>query len=168
MRVVDRLIGLAERLAGGFLAFVAALTFVAVVLRYGFSRSVPDSYDFSRLFLGILIFWGIAVTGFRGEHITVDLLWGALSGRWRRVLDLFGSVFTLACMAALAWGLGAKVLDVFGSSEETYDLHLPVWPFTFVAWLGVAASVLMVAVRIMRQLRRPMASDEPASISVSH
>ena len=81
---------------------------------------------------------------------------------------MFGSVFTLACMAALAWALAVKVLDVLASSEETYDLHMPVWPFTFVAWLGTAASVLMVAVRIMRHLRGPAASDESAFSPLSN
>ena len=37
--------------------------------------SIPDAYDFGPLLLGILIFWGIAATSYRGTHITVDLLW---------------------------------------------------------------------------------------------
>ncbi len=28
-----------------------------------------------KLLLGILIFWGIAATTYRGGHITVDLVW---------------------------------------------------------------------------------------------
>jgi TRAP-type C4-dicarboxylate transport system permease small subunit len=46
-----------------------------VLLRYFFSMQIPDSYDFGRLLLGILIFWGIAATSYRGTHITVDLLY---------------------------------------------------------------------------------------------
>ena len=45
------------------------------LLRNFFSVSIPDSYDFGRLLLGILIFWGIAATSYRGTHITVDLVW---------------------------------------------------------------------------------------------
>ena len=37
--------------------------------------SIPDCYDFGRFLLGILIFWGIAATSYRGTHITVDLVW---------------------------------------------------------------------------------------------
>src|ERR1700761_7442892 len=95
----DRLILGVEQVAGGFLAVVTALTFVSVVLRYVFSWSIPDAYDLSRNFLGILIFWGIAVTGFRGDHITVDLLWGALPPPGKRTLDVLGTIFTLFCMA---------------------------------------------------------------------
>ena len=166
--VADRFIGGAERVAGAFLAVVTALTFVSVVLRYIFNWSIPDSYDLSRNFLGILIFWGIAVTGFRGDHITVDLLWGALPPPGRRALDIAGTLFTLFCMAVFTWAMGAKVLDTLHSSEETYDLHMQVWPFYFAAWLGIAAAVLLLLVRFMRQLRRPPADADAPAIPVSH
>ncbi len=42
---------------------------------------IPDSYDFGRLLLGILIFWGIAATSYRGNHITVDLLYANVGDR---------------------------------------------------------------------------------------
>ena len=163
----DRIIGAAERIAGAFLAFVVALTFVSVVLRYIFAWSIPDSYDLSRNFLGILIFWGIAVTGFRGGHITVDLVWNALPRRARHWLDLLATVFTLACMAGFAWAMAAKVLDEYASGEQTYDLRLPVWPFFLLAWLGLGGSVVLLLVRLVRQARAP-APDAASVLPVSH
>jgi TRAP-type C4-dicarboxylate transport system permease small subunit len=163
----DRIILGAERVAAGFLAFVTALTFVSVVLRYVFSWSIPDSYDLSRNFLGILIFWGIAVTSFRGEHITVELFWGILPPRGRRWLDLAATSFTLGCMAVFAWSMADKVLDTRLSGETTYDLHMPVWPFYALAWLGIAGSVLLLAVRLARQFRAP-ADGAPISLASSH
>lgn len=160
----DRLIAGAERLAGAFLAFVTALTFVSVVLRYVFAWSIPDSYDLSRNFLGIMIFWGIAITCFRGEHICVDLLWGALPPRGRRVLDLLASVFTLGCMAVFAWAMALKVLDEYTTSEQTYDLRLPVWPFYCAAWVGIAASVPLLVLRLVRQWRAPLGAGETADL----
>ena len=165
--ITDRIIGSAERLAGAFLAFVVALTFVSVALRYVFAWSIPDSYDLSRNFLGILIFWGIAVTGFRGDHITVELLWNALPRRGRHALDLLATLFTLFCMAAFAWAMAGKVLDALSSGETTYDLHLPVWPFYALAWLGIGGSVLLLIVRLLRQFRHPMPDAEHA-VPVSH
>lgn len=148
--MVDRLIDMGERLAGAFLAFVTALTFVSVALRYAFSWAIPDSYDLSRYFLGILIFWGIAASGFRGDHITVDLLWGALSAHARRRLDAFASLLTFAAMAVFCWAMALKVLDSYASGEATYDLTLPVWPFFLAAWLGSLAAALMMLVRLTR------------------
>ncbi len=146
-----------ERAAGAFLALVTALTFATVVLRYGFSVSIPDSYDLSRNFLGILIFWGIAVTGFRGEHITVDLVWGFLPPRGKQALDLLATLFTLGCMATFAWAMATKVLGTLHSGETTYDLNLPLWPFYGLAWGGLVMSVPLLLVRLMRQFRQPAA-----------
>ena len=80
---VERFIALIELTAAGFLAVVTALTFVSVILRYFFSWAIPDSYDLTRLLLGILIFWGMAVASYRGDHISVDLLWG-VSPPWAK------------------------------------------------------------------------------------
>ena len=165
MRRAERFAGWAERVAGLFLAVVTALTFATVVLRYGFSVSIPDSYDLSRNFLGILTFWGIAMTGFRSEHITVELVWGALPPRGQRALDLLAGLFTLACMAVFAWAMAGKVIGTMDSGETTYDLSLPIWPFYALAWAGLAISVPLVPLRLAGQRR-----DQPDAVrsAVSH
>ena len=75
---MDRVIAGIEGAAAAFIGLVALDVFVSVGLRYALGWSIPDSYDFGRMLLGILIFWGIAATSYRGSHITVDLLWSAL------------------------------------------------------------------------------------------
>ena len=72
---MDRFIDGIELIAACFVGLVAADIFISVLLRYFFATAIPDSYDFGRLLLGILIFWGIAATSYRGTHITVDLIW---------------------------------------------------------------------------------------------
>jgi TRAP-type C4-dicarboxylate transport system permease small subunit len=162
-------IAAAERVAGSFLAVVTALTFVTVVLRYVFSTSIPDSYDLSRNFLGILIFWGIATTGYRGEHITVDLLWGFLPPAGKRLLDVLSSLFTLGCMAMFAWAMATKVLGTRASGEETYDLNLPIWPFYGLAWAGLAISVVLLVLRLAHQIMQPLASPtDIRPVSITH
>jgi len=74
----------------GFIAL-----FVLMLLRYFFSIDIPDSYNFGQLLLGILIFWGIAATSYRGAHITVDLVWANASPRWQRVIDVFATLVTV-------------------------------------------------------------------------
>ena len=69
---MDRFIDGIELAAAIFVGIVAADVFITVMLRY-FGIAIPDSYDFGQLLLGILIFWGIAATSYRGTHITVDL-----------------------------------------------------------------------------------------------
>lgn len=164
---LDRAIGAFEAIAACFLAAVGALTFVAVILRYLFSWAIPDTYDISRLLLAILIFWGMAGTGYRGEHITVDLLWGAVGPRAKRALDIFSNLFTLLAMAVFATMMWHKVFDSRAENVLTFDLHQPVWIYYLVAWLGLAAAVVLLVVRVYRLALRPdsLASDK-ASLGV--
>lgn len=143
----DRVIGGIELAAASFIGIVAADVFVSVLLRYAFGVSIPDSYDFGRLLLGILIFWGIAATSYRGSHITVDLLWSALGDRGKRVIDVFATLVVLFVVGVHSWMLFGKVYSTYLDHVLTYDLHLPTWPFFAVAWAGDIAAVVLIAVR---------------------
>ena len=92
---MDRFIDGIELAAAAFIGIVAIDIFVSVLLRYLFATSIPDSYDFGRLLLGILIFWGIAATSYRGGHITVDLVWAAAGPRAKRAIDVFATLVLL-------------------------------------------------------------------------
>jgi TRAP-type C4-dicarboxylate transport system permease small subunit len=147
---VDRFIDLIEVTAAGFLAVVTLLTFVSVFLRYLFAWSIPDAYDFSRLLLGILIFWGMAVASYRGDHISVDLLWTAAAPRARRAMDVFAGLVTLIAMCAFTWMFAEKVIGTRADHVGTFDLRQPVWIYYFVAWIGLAAAVLLLIARTAR------------------
>lgn len=164
---LDRFIHVIEVTAAWFLAVVTALTFVSVILRYFFAWQIPDTYDFSRLLLATLIFWGMAGTGYRGEHITVDLIWGALGRGWQRALDVFATALTLFAMTAFAIMMGSKVLDTRAENVLTFDLRQPVWMYYALAWIGLVAAVLLLVIRLYRLLLHPLALEDGPRAHVS-
>ena len=159
---MDRFIDTIELIAAMFVGNVAADIFISVLLRYLFAVSIPDSYDFGRLLLGILIFWGIAATSYRGTHITVDLLWGTAGPRGKRMIDVFATLVLLFVVTFQTITLYDKVVTTRADNVLTYDLHLPTWPFFLVAWLGDAAAVVLIAIRTWRLVFSPelMARDD--------
>jgi TRAP-type C4-dicarboxylate transport system permease small subunit len=156
---MDRFIDSIEWLAALFVGIVAADIFISVLLRYFFAIQIPDSYDFGRLLLGILIFWGIAATSYRGTHITVDLVWSAANKRWRRIIDVFATLVLLFVVTMQTIMLFDKVRTTYADNVLTFDLHLPTWPFFAVAWLGDVSAVLLIAIRTWRLITRPAAED---------
>jgi TRAP-type C4-dicarboxylate transport system permease small subunit len=154
-KYMDGFIDTIELIAAGFVGLVAADIFISVMLRYFFSYSIPDSYDFGRLFLGILIFWGIAATSYRGTHITVDLVWASVGPRAQRAIDIFATLVLLFVVTVQTYTLFDKVVTTRADHVLTYDLNLPTWPFFAVAWLGDAAAVLLIAVRTWRLVFHP-------------
>src|SRR5258705_6538805 len=152
---MDRFIDSIEFLAALFVGIVAADVFVSILLRYFFGVSIPDSYDFGRLLLGILIFWGIGATSYRGTHITVDLLWANVGPKLQRAIDVFATLVLLFVVSVHSWALFDKVVSTRADNVLTFDLRLPTWPFFAVAWLGDVSAVLLIAVRTYRLIFRP-------------
>jgi TRAP-type C4-dicarboxylate transport system permease small subunit len=153
--VMDRFIDGIELVAAFFIGIVALDIFVSVLLRYFFTLQIPDSYDFGRLLLGILIFWGIAATSYRGNHITVDLVYANVGERTKRFIDVFATVVLLFVVTVQTYTLFDKVVGTRADNVQTFDLRLPVWPFFLVAWLGDASAVLLIAIRTYRLIFHP-------------
>jgi TRAP-type C4-dicarboxylate transport system permease small subunit len=164
---VDRFIDTIEVTAAGFLAVVTLLTFISVILRYFFAWAIPDSYDFTRLLLGILIFWGIAVASYRGDHITVDLLWSAAGPQAKRTMDVFSALVTLVGILAFTWMFAVKVIGTRADNVGTFDLRQPVWIYYLIAWVGLAAAAILLVARTARLITAPeklAPSHEPHAI----
>jgi TRAP-type C4-dicarboxylate transport system permease small subunit len=153
--VMDRMINTIEWLAAMFVGIVALNIFIAVVLRKFFDTSIPDSYDFGRMLLGILIFWGIAATSYRGGHITVDLVWTAAGPRMKRWIDIFATLVLLFVVAVQTATLFDKVRATYVDHVLTYDMNIPTWPFYAVAWLGDVSAVVLIAIRTYRLIFHP-------------
>jgi TRAP-type C4-dicarboxylate transport system permease small subunit len=152
---MDRFIDTIEWVAAIFVGIVAANIFVAVLLRNVFSVSIPDAYDFGRLMLGILIFWGIAATSYRGGHITVDLVWANVGPRWQRAIDVFATLVLLFVVTVQTYTLFDKVRGTYNDHVLTFDLRLPTWPFFAVAWAGDVSAVILIAIRTWRLVFQP-------------
>jgi len=159
---MDRFIDAIELVAALFVGLVAADTFISVLLRYFFNFAIPDAYDFGRLLLGILIFWGIAATSYRGTHITVDLVWASVAPRWQRLIDIFATLVLLFVVTVQTSMLFDKVVTTRADNVLTYDLNLPTWPFFAVAWAGDVSAVLLIAVRTYRLIFHPELIGRPA------
>src|SRR4030088_2933241 len=148
--VMDRFIDFIELIAAVFVGIVAADIFLAVLLPYFFSIQIPDAYDFGRLLLGILIFWGIAATSYRGTHITVDLVWANVNERWQRYIDVFATLVLLFVVTVQTYTLFDKVASTRADHVLTFDLRLPTLPFFLLAWIGDVSAVILIALRTYR------------------
>jgi len=164
-RYMDRFIDSIEWIAAIFVGVVAADVFISIMLREFFSYSIPDSYSFGQQLLGILIFWGIAATSYRGTHITVDLVYANIPPRWQRAMDVFATLVLLFVVTVQTYTLFDKVVTTYQANVQTFDLRVPVWPFFAVAWVGDVAAVLLIAVRTYRLIFHPELMKKPDELA---
>ena len=154
---MDRFIATIELIAAFFIGLVALDIFLTVVLRNFFSMALPDSYDIGQLLLGILIFWGIAATSYRGTHITVDVVWANVAPPYQRWIDVFATLVLLFVVAMQTYSLVDKVASTYNANLLTFELRLPTWPFFAIAWAGDVSAVLLIAIRTYRLIFQPEA-----------
>ena len=154
---MDRFIDTIEWIAAGFVGLVALDIFLSVLLRNTLNYSIPDSFDIGRMLLGILIFWGIAATSYRGTHITVDLVWANVGPRYQRWIDVFATLVLLFVVSVQTWTLFDKVRGTYNDNVQTFDLNLPTWPLFALAWAGDVCAVVLIAIRAWRLVFNPAA-----------
>jgi TRAP-type C4-dicarboxylate transport system permease small subunit len=153
--VMDRFIDSIEWVAAFFVGIVALNTFTAVFMRKFFAVTIPDYYNFGQFLLGILIFWGIAATSYRGTHITVDLVWANATPKYQRWIDVLATLVLLFVVTVQTYTLFDKVASTRAEHIVTMDLQVPIWPFFLVSWIGDVSAVLLIAVRTYRLIFHP-------------
>ncbi len=151
----SKLVLLVERLGGVVLAVIATLTFVSVLMRYLVNVPIPDSFDFSRQMMAIVILWGIAGACYYGDHIQFEAVWTAVGPRAKRVIDVIASLVTLISISFLTVMLALRVVASRETHVTTSGLGIDLWPFHLAAWVGSALAVLLMAVRVFRLIFNP-------------
>lgn len=148
---MKRLIPATERVAAVFLLLISLLTAGNVIMRNVFDQTLLDWFDFSRLLLGIAMFWGIAVATYRAGHICVDVIWEVLNEKNRQRMDVAASILTFAFLAPLAWMAWVKVFAT--GAQATSDLRLPLIWFFAVAAAGAVMAAILAGIRVIEVLR---------------
>ncbi len=158
-------------LLGGLTIF--ALVFLAVVhvlSRKFLNAPVPGYVDWTEQFMAIFAFLGLSYTQREGGHIRMDILLGALRGRWLWLAELLSVIFMLLITTALIYGTWyhfARSFDMnapLWSRDSSIDIALPLWPakllvtFSMVLlWLRLALQIWAYGRALARGAERPVA-----------
>ncbi|OWU78206.1 TRAP transporter small permease [Phaeobacter sp. 22II1-1F12B] len=137
-----------ERIAGIVLGLVTVLIVASSIGRYLFASPIADTFDVSRLVLGVAIAWGLASLGYHGTHIKVDLLAHSLPRKLRNALNFFAWSVLLGFTLLLVWKIWERVQAAMSGGDATMELRLAHWPFFLGIWLGILAAVFTTAIRL--------------------
>lgn len=143
------------------------LTFASVVLRavVEFSaKNLPSQYQFidypqgiqdvSELSLLVVVFFGLAYTGWTGGHIAVDLLNNFLGPRSLQWIDVFIHLLSAMIVAILAWQSVEKGLGTIADGEASHHVSIPFYPFYFVMAFGSLVFAMVFVLQAWRSFFR--------------
>ena len=111
--------------AAVFLGMIG-LVFYNAVLRYVFRASFAPSEEWARILFIYITFFGAIEAFYRGRHISVDMVSGALSGVSRKTVDIVAQVLSLCALGLLAIGGISLVLQTMDTYTVATGLNMTI------------------------------------------
>ncbi len=139
MKILDRL---EELIVVVMLALMTLLTFLQVVMRYGFNSGFTWAVELTTIFFAVMIFVGISYGVRTGAHIGVDALIRKFPPGPRRATSI---IIVLLCMlyaGLVIYGSWIYVSKMKMVGIELDDLPIPIWAVRSILPLGYALLML--------------------------
>lgn len=120
-----------RRIGGG--SFIGAVDLTQLSVVVAASLSIPYAFT-------------------QGAHVKVDLLGGVLSLRMQHFLDLMAALFGAALLSFLLWLTWGRAMEVWGYSDVSQDLAIPMILYWGALIIGLFLSVLVCLVSAAKRL----------------
>ena len=147
-KALDALYDGAAALAALFLVGLLVMVVLSIMSRQ-LHFHVPGTDAYAGYLMAASGFLALAHTLKRGEHIRVTLILAALTGRWKKGMELWALAFASALTAMFAW-YGCRLAwqshsfhDISTSSDAT-----PLW----IPQIGMAVGAVILAIAFLDEL----------------
>ena len=150
---IIRIINLINKLIGETVSwltlFMVLITFLVVVLRYGFNIGFIWMQESVRFMYAAVFLLCAGYTLLKDKHVRVDVLYLNLSERSKAIVDLIGSVFLLlpVCFVIFyySWSYVINSWQQMEGSIEEIGLHLVFIMKTFIWLFAILVSMQSLA-----------------------
>jgi TRAP-type mannitol/chloroaromatic compound transport system permease small subunit len=127
--------------------------FYEITSRYVFTKPTMWASELMIYFCAILYVLGAAWTMQVGRHVKIDLVYGRLSLRAQRILDLVTFPFFTLYLAMLLWvgfQFALESIAIRETSGTPWDP--PIYPMKFIFVIGCAMILLQGAAKFIRDI----------------
>ena len=147
-RGISPLISIVVYIGSSMIALMMFLTVADVIARGFFDKSVYGAYELSEFMLVIVVFFSMAGCQLFKGHITIDLVVSRFPQRARDIIDSIMYVVFLIMFCIFTWVLTDYAIREIGG-DISGMLHIPVFPFIFMAALGSALFSLVILMHLL-------------------
>lgn len=156
-RITNVVVTAAACMAGLVLVFLMLMTTAGVVGRK-FGIPINGVFDLTHFTVLIMTFFGIAYCGFRGGHISIELLHQHLGPRTRNVLNRGINLLGCVLFAVIAWQTFVQSTIVREINESSQLLEIPYFPFYWMVAFGAGLFAFVMGLRVF--VPEPEVPDE--------
>jgi TRAP-type transport system small permease protein len=108
-----------------------------VLGRYIFNHPIPGTFELTKIFFAISVFFSFSVSQYNGENLGITLLYDKFPLLVRGILDLFSSVVSIAMFTIAFLGMLKYASRMEVANTVTSVLRLPMHPWIYVASVGL-------------------------------
>lgn len=126
------------------------ITFADVVGRYFFNSPLVFTVEIVELGMGLLIFFGLAITTLNRGHIAVDLIAGFVPQKVRLWLATISALSAIVFFGLITWRLWDRAMNFWSDGLATQILFLPVAPVVFIMAIAAGLVTLLALFLLLR------------------
>lgn len=160
-RVIEVMTIAAIWIAGAVLVLLMLLTVADVLAQELINEPITGVFDFTHFAVLSMVFLGFAYCGFRGDHVSIELVYGRLGPRVQSVLDRLTSLIGAGLFSLIAWRALVQADLVRELEEASNMLEIPFYPFYWLLAFGSALFALVMLLRVFVRQPPQAASPEP-------
>ncbi len=147
-RHADAVLGAA---ASAILMAMMLLTVVDVVARYVFNRPLRGAFEVTELMLVVLIFAGLPLVSFAGEHALMDFIDRLLGAGAKIRLERAVQATCAAVMFGLAWLVWLKADRIWAYRDATDVLRIVYGPFVYFMAVMIALTGVIHVYKVVER-----------------
>lgn len=147
--MIYKICSVSSRIAGIILVFLTLLLVADTVGRF-IKYPVTGSYEIVQYGFALIVCFSIAYTGMKGGHISIDLLYGRLPQRIKRLFEIMSQLLSILIFALITWRLSVDGLEAYTLSERSSTLSIPVSLFKFALALGFVMLALVILLNFLK------------------
>ncbi|SHG64263.1 TRAP transporter small permease [Ornithinibacillus halophilus] len=151
---LHKIIEFQQLLANLFLVFIMMIITIDVVGRNFFNSPLKGTYEMTELGSALLVFFALAITHQKDDHITIDFLMDRLSIKMRHILNGLIEIVIAIVLFFMARHIFENGLRMMERNSATTDLGLPVYPFLFLISVTLLLFMVTAFYKAMIQLRQ--------------
>lgn len=160
----ERLLAISTHVAAGaagiIIIFMMLVSIVDVVGRYFFNAPLASAYELVQFSMVLIVFGGLALCGYVGGHVSINLLGALLNrpfGRWiKAIVHACGAVL----FALIAWRSGLDALSYYSTGEVSNTTRIPFYLFVAAVALGSGLYCVVLALDAWKTIRSKITVSE--------
>jgi TRAP-type C4-dicarboxylate transport system permease small subunit len=153
-RWVEKLSYFLGSVGAGVIFALMLVTGVDVVGRYVFNRPLLGAFELAELALAIMVLFGWSYNQAVKGHIDIDLLYKRLPHGAQTIIDFLIPLLGLSLFVFVSWQAINFTLTSIGWGETTEMLHIPVWIFKLMIFIGSVSISFQFVVDIINACQK--------------